>query len=94
MTKILCAVFVVMVASVGYCAEEAKLGKDDFISTTVADVFNKVEEYTSGQKKIIDSNWKNAGDEKGQKKEASGDEMTGITIRSGTTSPSSPEKGK
>jgi hypothetical protein len=36
------------------CCGEDKLGRDDFLSTSIASVFDKVGQYTSGEKKIVD----------------------------------------
>lgn len=35
-------------------AGEGELGKDDFVTSTISDVFNKVGEYTSGEKTLLD----------------------------------------
>jgi hypothetical protein len=34
-------------------AEDAKLGRDDFVSTSISAVFDKLGEYTSGEKSIF-----------------------------------------
>ena len=91
--KMLFAFLVItIICTAAYAEEKAKLGQDDFISSTVADIFDKLGQYTSGQKRIIDSNWKNAGEESAQGKGSLGEDMRGVTIRSGTAS--SAEKGK
>lgn len=39
-------------------ADEAKLGKDDFISSTISDVFDKVGKVTSGEERIIKDDYR------------------------------------
>lgn len=43
----------VLMAALAY-AEDAQLGKDDFVTTAISDVFNKVGQYTSGEKTLLD----------------------------------------
>lgn len=42
------------------CAESEKLGRDDFVSSTISDVFDKVGKYTSGEKRLFDPDEKKA----------------------------------
>lgn len=48
----------VIVACLVFCscahAEDERLGRDDFVSTAIADVFDKVGKYTSGEKTFFD----------------------------------------
>lgn len=44
-------------------AEDAKLGQDDFVSSSISAVFDKVGEYTSGEKRILSEDAEGASDE-------------------------------
>ena len=51
MTKIL--IIIVMFASTLAYAQDEKLGRDDFVSTSIEAVFDKVGQYTSGEKSFL-----------------------------------------
>jgi len=51
---VILAMIIVLVASCPVCAETEKLGRDDFVSSTISDVFEKVGQYTSGEKRLFD----------------------------------------
>ncbi|MFA5146038.1 MAG: hypothetical protein WC515_01460 [Candidatus Omnitrophota bacterium] len=53
MAKIISLVFAVGLAAGVACAEEAKLGENDFVSSTVSDVFDKLGKVTSGKDNIF-----------------------------------------
>ena len=85
------AVFVLLV--IGTCVlayaevDSEKLGRDDFISSSLSAVVDKVDKYTSGEKDIFLSN-----DEKSEKKDegdydtdALGRKIPKVPIRSTTT---------
>lgn len=42
-------------------AEGDRLGRDDFVSSTISDVFEKVGKYTSGEKRLFDRDEQPAG---------------------------------
>jgi len=42
--------------AVPVCAEESKLGRDDFFSNAISDVVQKVDEYATGKKDILTPN--------------------------------------
>ncbi|MBP7056436.1 MAG: hypothetical protein KBB52_06265 [Candidatus Omnitrophica bacterium] len=50
---VLVFVISVLTAAVLY-GGEGEIGKDDFITSTISDVFNKVGQYTSGEKTLLD----------------------------------------
>lgn len=54
MIKITVFIFIAASMALTACAESSELGKDDFVTTTISDVFNKVGQYTSGEKTILD----------------------------------------
>lgn len=90
--KILLVVVAVMfiLCAAAYAEEKPKIGQDDFISSTVSDVFDKLNQYTSGQAKILDENWKRSDEGQARGKDMFDDDMRGVTIRSNT--PSSAQK--
>ncbi len=53
MRKILILTAVILAASFAAYAEEAQIGKDDFISGAISDMFAKIGQYTSGEKSVI-----------------------------------------
>lgn len=53
MMKVLILVSAILCVSILAYAEEAQVGKDDFISSAISDMFTKVGQYTSGEKSII-----------------------------------------
>lgn len=63
-----------------YAEEKPKLGKDDFVTTSINAVFEKLNQYTSGEKKILDWDEMSVKKETGGTK-AVGEKMPGITIR-------------
>lgn len=54
MIKAAASIFMIAALAIPACAEDAKLGKDDFVTTAISDVFNKVGQYTSGEKRLLD----------------------------------------
>ena len=63
MVKFILAILVVAIAAGAVYAEEKKLGKDDFVSSTISDVVDKVEKVTSGEEKIFMDEYDNNGHE-------------------------------
>lgn len=53
MMKSLMLMAAILCVSIPIYAEEAQVGKDDFISSAISDMFTKVGQYTSGEKSII-----------------------------------------
>ncbi|MCX5680644.1 MAG: hypothetical protein NTZ95_08435 [Candidatus Omnitrophica bacterium] len=53
MLKILILMVAILIASIPVYAEDAQVGKDDFVSGAITDMFNKIGQYTSGEKSII-----------------------------------------
>ena len=93
MMKILFALLAVTIASsLAYAEEKPKLGRDDFVSTTISDIFEKVGQYTSGEKKIFDSDWKNSGEGKGYGKGETDEDI--IFVHKKAPAASAAEKGK
>ena len=74
-----------------YAEEKPKLGKDDFVTTSINAVFEKLNQYTSGEKKILDWDEMSVNKDKGKAKDANEEKMPGITIRDAS---SSADKGK
>ncbi|MBN1527004.1 MAG: hypothetical protein JW919_05450 [Candidatus Omnitrophica bacterium] len=74
-----------------YAEENPKLGKDDFVTTSINAVFEKLNQYSSGEKKILDWDEMSATKEKAKAKTAEEEKIPGITIRDTS---SSAEKGK
>lgn len=65
-------------------ADGEKLGRDDFVSTSVASVFDKLGEITSGEEKIIDRDvWSAKEEPSGASSAGSGQAISdpNITIR-------------
>ncbi|MCM8790475.1 MAG: hypothetical protein NC938_02095 [Candidatus Omnitrophica bacterium] len=50
---VLSAMGIIVILGMPLYAEDAKIGRDDFFSSSIAAVFDKISEYTSGQKRII-----------------------------------------
>ncbi len=71
-----------MISVSAYAADE-KLGRDDFISTSVASVFDKLGEYSSGEKKIVERDVWARGEGSGAAKGSSAQAVSdpSITIR-------------
>lgn len=53
MAKALIISLMMIVISVLAYAQEEKLGRDDFVSTSIVSVFDKVGQYTSGEKSFL-----------------------------------------
>ena len=62
MMKVLILVAAILCVSISAYAEEAQVGKDDFISSAISDMFTKVGQYTSGEKSIIIEDYANQPD--------------------------------
>ena len=60
-------VAMIMAVSMPIFAAEATLGEDDFVTSAVSDVFQKVGQYTSGEKRIITEDAKGVDDMMGYK---------------------------
>lgn len=50
---VLLALLIAVTAILPACAEEQEGGKDNFISNALSDVFDKLNQYSSGEKRII-----------------------------------------
>lgn len=61
MIKIIFFVFAIFIAGSIIYADEAKLGKDDFVSSAISDVFDKVGKVTSGEEPIIKDDYMAVG---------------------------------
>jgi len=61
MIKISILVIAILSAIPAY-AEDAQIGKDDFISGAISDMFTKIGQYTSGEKSIIIEDYANQPD--------------------------------
>lgn len=83
MAKVLFSIFVIMIAAISVYAAEEKLGRDDFVSSSIAAVFDKVGQYTSGEKRIIEKEENVTAENKGYGAEAVGRKAAepAITIR-------------
>lgn len=81
-TMVLCILIISMISVSAYAVDE-KLGRDDFISTSVASVFDKLGEYSSGEKKIVERDVWAAGESSGAAKDSSGQAASdpNVTIR-------------
>ena len=79
---VFCILMAAMTSVSAYAADE-KLGRDDFISTSVASVFDKLGEYTSGEKKIVERDVWTTGEGSGAAKGSLGQAVSdpNITIR-------------
>lgn len=53
MVKVLILLAAILTVVMPAYAEEAQIGKDDFVSGAISDMFNKIGQYTSGEKSII-----------------------------------------
>ncbi|MDD5496561.1 MAG: hypothetical protein PHP46_05625 [Candidatus Omnitrophica bacterium] len=91
MPRILLLVLIMMLAGVFSYAEEKKGAGDDFISSTVSDVFDKVNKYTSGQKDLFatpdEDTGAGSGDAMGFTRDSLGRKVPRSTLKSGTASP-------
>jgi len=92
MKTLLVLVAITIASTLAYADEKPKLGRDDFISTTVSDIFAKVGQYTSGEKKIFDSDWKNSGEGKGYGKGETEEDV--IFVHKKSPAAAATEKGK
>lgn len=83
MAKILFLIFVISGACISAYAAEDKLGRDDFVSSSIAAVFDKVGQYTSGEKRILEKEEDATVENKGQGTGAVGrkEAEPAITIR-------------
>ena len=84
-----------MISVSAYAADE-KLGRDDFISTSVASVFDKLGEYSSGEKKIVERDVWSTGEGSGAAQGASPQAVSdpNITIRGNIPSDNKAPAGK
>jgi len=53
MTKVIVGIFAVTLLVAPLYAEDAKLGRDDFLTNAISDVVGKVDEYATGKKDIL-----------------------------------------
>ena len=83
MTKVLFLIIVISSACISAYAAEEKLGRDDFVSSSIAAVFDKVGQYTSGEKRILEKEEDTTVENKGQLTDAVGRKAAepAITIR-------------
>ncbi len=58
MIRYICTVTLSIVMCAIAYADDATLGKDDFVSSSIGAIFDKVGKYTSGEKKIFDDDQK------------------------------------
>lgn len=83
MEKSLFFIFVIIVINTPIYAEGEKMGKDDFISNAISDVFDKVGKYTSGEKEIMSSKDEGMDEDTGYDRDALGRKVPSSTLRSG-----------
>ena len=74
-----CILMAAMISMSAYAADE-KLGRDDFISTSVASVFDKLGEYSSGEKKIVERDVWTTGESSEAAKDSSGQTVSDPNI--------------
>ena len=89
--KIVIIVFIlVAVLGIAAYAVDDKSGEDNFLSSTVGSIFDKVGQYTSGEKGIFESENSKPGQDEGYTTDALGNRVPDTTIKSADTS--SPNK--
>lgn len=79
---------VMAAAAVAGAEERGTLGKDDFVTSSIDAVFDKVNKITSGEEKIIDRKLMETGEESGRGEDALDRKLSGsVVIRTGKTTP-------
>jgi hypothetical protein len=88
MKKIILVLIIMAFVSVAVYAAEEKLGSGDFVSNTITDAFNKLSQYASGERKLLD--WGVYTEQgKGRKPDALEQKLNNVHIKSGPISPAS-----
>ena len=87
MIKTIFLFFTVMMIGIPVYADDTKPGNEDFISSTVADVFDKIGQYTSGEKDILLEKNEGMDEDVGYERDALGRKVPDATRKSGKATP-------
>jgi hypothetical protein len=91
MAKVLLVLIIVMFVGFIAYADQLKPGEEDFVSSTIRTVCDKVNQYVTGEKKLIPLDEQSWTGEKSRKPDMTERQLENVTIRS-TTTPTSDKK--
>ncbi len=97
MDKIMMILLAVLIVAVGYSAlfaEGEKIGEGDFVSSTISDVFDKLNQYSSGKKHILYTEEELNKEDNIYDRDALGRKVQAVTIRSGKGLPPMDNEGE